>query len=386
MRGPESQGKCPLQTFSIPPLLLLRRRPTEHPEHAPEHPERGETNPIESLAMLLTLCVGFAAALIARSESFKWVIGTFEGQVQAKDYAIAVVMALVFPVARFVLDHTAFAAAAKILVVPREKAKLLKAKEKKSLASSPDAKTGFVVVAKKKKGEAAASSTRTLTEEDLALIAVRVDKFKESFWKAAVYFFFTAYGVYFMGSKPWFYDRSQFWHGFYKEDPSCAGDWKSDLPQWDHSCPHLCTTEKWPSCSTCKFSFDVKFYYMCELGYYLQGIVSLLVWETRRKDFGVMMAHHVVTVILITFSHWARLLRIGTMVFLAHDVSDVPLELAKASRYANIDGLTNVFFAIFFLVWIMSRIVYFPAVSSTLSLIRMPESQGRARGLLFDSR
>ena len=84
-------------------------------------------------------------------------------------------------------------------------------------------------------------------------------------------------------------------------------------------------------------------------------------------DFGVMMAHHVVTVILITFSHWARLLRIGTMVFLAHDVSDVPLELAKASRYANIDGLTNVFFAIFFLVWIMSRIVYFPAVSLTLS-------------------
>ena len=87
-----------------------------------------------------------------------------------------------------------------------------------------------------------------------------------------------------------------------------------------------------------------------ELGYYLQGIVSLVFWETRRKDFGVMMAHHVVTVILIVFSHYTRLLRIGTMVLLLHDVSDIPLELAKASRYANMKSLCDAFFAVFFLV------------------------------------
>ena len=32
----------------------------------------------------------------------------------------------------------------------------------------------------------------------------------------------------------------------------------------------------------------------------------MLYWETRRKDFKVMMGHHVVTIILITYSHYAR--------------------------------------------------------------------------------
>jgi len=192
---------------------------------------------------------------------------------------------------------------------------------------------------------------------------VRVEKFKESCWKTAVYVFFSLYGFYFTSSKPWFYDRSHFWHGFQSNGPNC---------QWDHSCPSLCTTDEWPGCSTCKFTSDVKLYYVLELGYYLQGVVSLLFWETRRKDFAVMMSHHIVTIVLITFSHWARLLRIGTMVFLLHDVSDVPMELAKACRYANLDSLTTVFFAVFFVVWVLSRIVYFPNVIIRTALFEVP--------------
>lgn len=46
--------------------------------------------------------------------------------------------------------------------------------------------------------------------------------------------------------------------------------------------------------------------YMCECGFYLYSIAALLTWETRRKDFSVMMSHHIVTVILISFSYMTR--------------------------------------------------------------------------------
>ena len=61
------------------------------------------------------------------------------------------------------------------------------------------------------------------------------------------------------------------------------------------------------------------------------------------------------------------------MVFLLHDLSDVPMELAKASRYANFDSLTNVFFGGFFLVWILSRITYFPMVIIRTALFEVPD-------------
>lgn len=41
-------------------------------------------------------------------------------------------------------------------------------------------------------------------------------------------------------------------------------------------------------------------------GFYAYSILALLVWETRRSDFGVSMAHHVATVILIVLSYILR--------------------------------------------------------------------------------
>lgn len=58
--------------------------------------------------------------------------------------------------------------------------------------------------------------------------------------------------------------------------------------------------------SLCRLS--LKLYYMCQCGFYLYSIAALLVWETRRKDFAVMMSHHVITVILIGYSYIARYL------------------------------------------------------------------------------
>ncbi|KAF8377538.1 hypothetical protein HHK36_030920 [Tetracentron sinense] len=55
-----------------------------------------------------------------------------------------------------------------------------------------------------------------------------------------------------------------------------------------------------------ELKFSLKLYYMCECGFYIYSIVALLTWETRRKDFTIMMSHHVVTVILIGYSYITR--------------------------------------------------------------------------------
>ncbi|PHU30429.1 hypothetical protein BC332_02522 [Capsicum chinense] len=49
-----------------------------------------------------------------------------------------------------------------------------------------------------------------------------------------------------------------------------------------------------------------KLIYMCQCGFYLYSIAAFLVWETRRKYLVVMMSHHIVTVILISFSYISR--------------------------------------------------------------------------------
>lgn len=52
----------------------------------------------------------------------------------------------------------------------------------------------------------------------------------------------------------------------------------------------------------------IRLFYYAEGAHYLYGMVDLIIWETRRKDFGVMVAHHVVTVALLAVSfHWGFL-------------------------------------------------------------------------------
>ncbi|KAL0365400.1 UNVERIFIED_CONTAM: LAG1 longevity assurance2 [Sesamum angustifolium] len=79
-----------------------------------------------------------------------------------------------------------------------------------------------------------------------------------------------------------------------------------------------------------ELKLSLKLIYMCQCGFYIYSIAALLMWETRRKDFSVMMSHHVVTVILIGFSYISRFFRIGAVILALHDASDVFLEAAKA--------------------------------------------------------
>ena len=67
------------------------------------------------------------------------------------------------------------------------------------------------------------------------------------------------------------------------------------------------------------------------------------------------MIHHVVTVGLLVYSYYVNLTRIGIMIMLLHDVSDIFLEAAKLSRYCRRQNLSMFFFALFFASWIVCR-------------------------------
>ncbi|KAI3836976.1 hypothetical protein MKW98_005309 [Papaver atlanticum] len=96
--------------------------------------------------------------------------------------------------------------------------------------------------------------------------------------------------------------------------------------------------EGWPN-QELKLPFTLV--YMCQCGFYLYSITALLTWETRRKDFAVMMTHHFITVLLLGFSYFTRY-------------------SAKVFKYSNNELGASVFFGFFSISWFTLRLVYFP--------------------------
>ncbi|KAL7136355.1 hypothetical protein ABFS83_10G024800 [Erythranthe nasuta] len=109
-----------------------------------------------------------------------------------------------------------------------------------------------------------------------------------------------------------------------------------------------------------ELKLPLKLIYMCQCGFYTYSIAALLAWETRRKDFSVMMSHHIVTVILISTSYVTRFFRIGAVILALHDASDVFLEAAKVFKYSGKEFGASLFFGLFALSWVLLRLIFFP--------------------------
>ncbi|KAJ9159576.1 hypothetical protein P3X46_025078 [Hevea brasiliensis] len=109
-----------------------------------------------------------------------------------------------------------------------------------------------------------------------------------------------------------------------------------------------------------ELKLPLKLFYMCQCGFYIYSIAALLTWETRRKDFAVMMSHHVVTVILIGYSYITRFFRIGSIILALHDASDVLMEAAKVFKYSGKELGASICFGLFAISWLLLRLVFFP--------------------------
>ncbi|KAF7810961.1 LAG1 longevity assurance-like protein 2 [Senna tora] len=154
----------------------------------------------------------------------------------------------------------------------------------------------------------------------------KVVKCSESLWKLTYYASVEAFVLYVTYDEPWFRDIQLFFKG-------------------------------WPNQ---ELKTSLKIFYMCQCGFYLYSIAALLRWETRRKDFSVMMSHHIITVILIGSSYLTSFFRIGSVVLALHDASDVFLETAKIFKYSGREFGASVFFAFFAISWLILRLIFFP--------------------------
>uniref|UniRef100_A0A3Q0SZ18 Ceramide synthase 5 n=1 Tax=Amphilophus citrinellus TaxID=61819 RepID=A0A3Q0SZ18_AMPCI len=150
-------------------------------------------------------------------------------------------------------------------------------------------------------------------------------KFCESMWRFTFYLGIFIYGINHLWSTPWTWDTRQCWHN-YPFQPVSPGQYS---------------------------------YYLAELAFYWSLMFSQFI-DIKRKDFVIMLVHHLATIILITFSYANNMLRAGTLVMCVHDVSDIFLEAAKLANYAKYQRLCDGLFVVFSISFFISRLVIFP--------------------------
>jgi len=79
-----------------------------------------------------------------------------------------------------------------------------------------------------------------------------------------------------------------------------------------------------------------------------------------------MFTHHVVTICLLGLSYASGFYKIGTLVLLVHNSSDIVVDLLKMTNYMDLAGrkylfLTELCFVSNLITWSLLRLWYFPA-------------------------
>lgn len=186
----------------------------------------------------------------------------------------------------------------------------------------------------------------------------RIKKFGEYVFRVMHHSAMSAYGVWYFWDKPWWDVGSE------------AGGTK--LLYLEHPAHPIEVGMAW--------------YYLAQSAYNAESLLSLLqlsfVVELRspvgksglrspvaigwspavRGDFREMFVHHLVTNALIVGSSYFRFTRIGSMVFLVHDTSDVPVGFSKLANFLKWKRATAVCFVSMVLVWLVTRLGVFPFV------------------------
>jgi len=103
-----------------------------------------------------------------------------------------------------------------------------------------------------------------------------------------------------------------------------------------------------------------KLYYLLQFGFYVHSLMVHFFFEVKRSDFYVLFVHHIVTIWLIHFSYVSGLWKIGVLIMVVHDVSDVPLEAAKACSNIGYEFAAHFWFVLLIISWLGTRMSIFP--------------------------
>ncbi|KAK7081269.1 Ceramide synthase 5, partial [Halocaridina rubra] len=177
----------------------------------------------------------------------------------------------------------------------------------------------------KKEGCSERQLERWLRQKAASMRTTEVGKFNDNIWQFVYYSLYTIFGIVVLWDKPWLWDIRHCWYNF---------------PE--HS-----------------IDDDVWWYYMISLGYYWCMTLTHF-FQHLRKDSLQMFLHHVLTIMLITFSWTCNFVRVGTLVLLVHECTDLPMLIAKIFILYKNQSLTDMFFVVFLLLWLSTRTGLYP--------------------------
>eukprot|EP00731_Ephydatia_muelleri_P008022 Em0004g360a len=117
-------------------------------------------------------------------------------------------------------------------------------------------------------------------------------------------------------------------------------------------------------------------YWSTQLGYCTSAVLLQLI-SAIRKD--TTFAHatffcHLTTTTLLAISYVTKMLKIGTVVMLVHDICDMLVEVAYLLDYITYSGLSQAMFIVFAITFFVTRLLIYPFWILRSVLFVLPES------------
>eukprot|EP01064_Diplonema_japonicum_P028736 TRINITY_DN4488_c0_g1_i1.p1 TRINITY_DN4488_c0_g1~~TRINITY_DN4488_c0_g1_i1.p1 ORF type:complete len:335 (+),score=63.10 TRINITY_DN4488_c0_g1_i1:50-1054(+) len=112
-------------------------------------------------------------------------------------------------------------------------------------------------------------------------------------------------------------------------------------------------------------SIPFKVFYMIHLGYQLHALQFTVQEGTsftadRRADYRQMVLHHVIAVTLIVLSYIMGYARIGALVMVSHNMSDITVCLTKSAKLLGWKRACLFLLPLMIVTWAVTRLIFFP--------------------------
>lgn len=107
----------------------------------------------------------------------------------------------------------------------------------------------------------------------------------------------------------------------------------------------------------------MKVVYHLQFAQYVSSVLFLLFgWTSRMPQHEKLslLAHHLVQIFLVGFSYSVSEHRMGSMIMLIHDMSTPLIEASNTARYIGWTEFSNMLYMIYALVYLVTRMVFFP--------------------------